>query len=318
MNLMNTQPDTENSFSEQPEINAVQIDASVPARTRGCTGPRTARGEERTKQNAVKHGIVSKIIVLQDESKAEFDSLLKGLREDFQPVGTMEEILVEKLATLLWRNRRFLIAEGAEIRAGMVCREWDEKQRELVEAGRISQVYCNGGLIRKIANPEALQRCLDLLQELKDAVEQIGFGPEQNQAMLTILYGTFEDKHWENTLFNSYVFYSRAANIPDDIREKGGFSSPQECKKEFLKELSSEMKRLETYKRERSSIESRRMELESLRRNVPESPRLDQLLRYSASLERTFDRTLTQLERIQRIRGGQHVPLPIEVNVSSS
>ena len=315
---MNTQPDTENSFSEQPEINAVQIDASVPARTRGCTGPRTARGEERTKQNAVKHGIVSKIIVLQDESKTEFDSLLKGLREDFQPVGTMEEILVEKLATLLWRNRRFLIAEGAEIRAGMVCREWDEKQRELVEAGRISQVYCNGGLIRKIANPEALQRCLDLLQELKDAVEQIGFGPEQNQAMLTILYGTFEDKHWESTLFNSYVFYSRAANIPDDICEKGGFPSPQECKKEFLKELSSEMKRLETYKRERSSIESRRMELESLRRNVPESPRLDQLLRYSASLERTFDRTLTQLERIQRIRGGQHVPLPIEVNVSSS
>jgi hypothetical protein len=315
---MNTQPEIDDSFSEQPEINAVHIDAGAPARTRGCTGPRTARGKERSKRNAVKHGIFSKIIVLPDESKAEFDSLLKGLHEDFQPVGTLEEILVEKLATLLWRNRRFLIAEGAEIRAGVVCREWDEKQRQLVEAGRISQVYCNGGLVRKIANPEALQRCLDLLQEVKLVVERVGFCPEHDQALLTILYGTFEDKHWENTLFNSYVFWSQAASTSQDVREKGELSSPQECQKEFLKELSREMKRLETYKRERSSIESRRMELESLRRNVPESPRLDQLLRYSASLERTFDRTLTQLERLQRIRCGQHVPLPVEVNVSSS
>ena len=44
------------------------------------------------------------------------------------------------MAEELLGNRRFLIAEGTEIRAGVVCREWDEKQRQLVEAGRISQV----------------------------------------------------------------------------------------------------------------------------------------------------------------------------------
>jgi hypothetical protein len=38
--------------------------------------------------------------------------LLNGLRDDFHPEGTFEEIWVERLATLLWRERRLIIAEG--------------------------------------------------------------------------------------------------------------------------------------------------------------------------------------------------------------
>ena len=45
-----------------------------------------------------------------------------------------------------------------------------------------------------------------------------------------------------------------------------------------------------------------KQKLEELCRNVPEAPRLDRLLRYEASLERAFDRTLNQLERLQRMR----------------
>jgi len=43
---------------------------------------------------------------------------------------------------------------------------------------------------------------------------------------------------------------------------------------------------------------------------------LDRLLRYEASLERTFDRTLNQLERLQRMRLGQPVPPPVKVELS--
>jgi len=51
---------------------------------------------------------------------------------------------------------------------------------------------------------------------------------------------------------------------------------------------------------------------------VPDAPRLDCLLRYEASLERAIDRTLTQLERLQRMRLGQPVSSPIKLDVSSS
>jgi hypothetical protein len=47
--------------------------------------------------------------VLKSESQAEFDALLNGLREDFQPVSTMEEGLVEMLAGTQWRRRRLLV-----------------------------------------------------------------------------------------------------------------------------------------------------------------------------------------------------------------
>jgi hypothetical protein len=38
---------------------------------------------------------------------------------------------------------------------------------------------------------------------------------------------------------------------------------------------------------------------------IPNAPELDRLLRYAASLERSFDRTLNQLLDLQRMRLGQ-------------
>src|ERR1700676_2694413 len=105
--------------------------ASRPGSTsllRKGTGPRTFQGKERSKHNAIKHGIFSNVVVLKGEPQAEFNALLNGLRDSFQPVGMVEELLVDKLAALLWRNRRLLIAEGAEIRARSEFIEWDGKE----------------------------------------------------------------------------------------------------------------------------------------------------------------------------------------------
>src|SRR4051812_29064557 len=101
---------------------------------RGRTGPRTVRGKEKSSQNSVKHGIFSKVVLLPGESQVEFDALLRGLCEDFQPVGTFEDGLVEVLAVTRWRQRRLLIAEGAEIQAGREFIDWDVKQGHLDEA----------------------------------------------------------------------------------------------------------------------------------------------------------------------------------------
>jgi len=57
---------------------------------------------------------------------------------------------------------------------------------------------------------------------------------------------------------------------------------------------------------------NRKDELAMIRREL--SPEL--LLRYETSLERQFDRILTQLERLQRRRLGQPVPPPVKVELS--
>ncbi len=90
----------------------------------GHGGPRTAQGKRRGKFS--KHGIFSIVIVLKGESRAEYDSLLKGMRDSRQPQGMLEEVLVEKLATLLWRQKRFLQGEGAEIKR----MAWTERRTE--------------------------------------------------------------------------------------------------------------------------------------------------------------------------------------------
>jgi hypothetical protein len=105
--------------------------------TRKGTGPRTALGgKERSKHNALKHGIFSKIVVLEGEPQSEFNALYRGLLQHFQPVGAFEKGFVEVLAITRWRQRRLLIAEGGEIRAAQEFRECDQWRRELVGAVR--------------------------------------------------------------------------------------------------------------------------------------------------------------------------------------
>jgi hypothetical protein len=71
-------------------------------------------------------------------------------------------------------------------------------------------------------------------------------------------------------------------------------------------------------KKEQFEMEARRMEVEKLRLSVPEGPGLDKLLRYEAALARAFDRTLGQLERLQRMRLGQPVPPPVKLEVTKN
>jgi hypothetical protein len=52
---------------------------------------------------------------------------------------------------------------------------------------------------------------------------------------------------------------------------------------------------------------------------VSEQPNiLDRFPRYETSIDRAFDRTLTQLERYQRLRPGQPVAAPIKLDISCS
>jgi hypothetical protein len=79
------------------------------------TGPKTEEGKSRSRRNAFKHGLLASALVLTEgleaEDAAEFDQLLLGLRGDLMPVGTLEEMLTEKIAVCWWRQKRALECE---------------------------------------------------------------------------------------------------------------------------------------------------------------------------------------------------------------
>jgi len=69
--------------------------------------------------NALKHGILSRYTVLSHENHADYESLVNSLVEEHLPAGATEQHLIEELASVIWRKRRVLQAEGASINQGL-------------------------------------------------------------------------------------------------------------------------------------------------------------------------------------------------------
>ena len=68
-------------------------------------GPTTARGKRNSSWNSLKHGLLSRRPVeFDDQTAEEFSHLLTSLRRDLQPVGSLEELLVEKIAYSYWQS----------------------------------------------------------------------------------------------------------------------------------------------------------------------------------------------------------------------
>ncbi len=63
--------------------------------------------------NAVRHGVLSKCLVLPWEDREEYQKLLDELVADHHPAGQTEHYLVGELADIMWRKRRLASAESA-------------------------------------------------------------------------------------------------------------------------------------------------------------------------------------------------------------
>src|SRR5436190_23307771 len=90
--------------------------AANRANAQKSTGPKTSEGKAKSKMNAVKHGILSREVLVAGEDQQEFTALQEWFQEDLQPVGPMEVMLVGQIVATHWRLRRILAAESAEIK----------------------------------------------------------------------------------------------------------------------------------------------------------------------------------------------------------
>ena len=81
--------------------------------------PAKIGGTEITRFNALRHGVLSRYIVLPWEDAAEYRDLVASLVAEHAPQGPTEEHLVEELGGVLWRKRRLRLAEAAAHRHGL-------------------------------------------------------------------------------------------------------------------------------------------------------------------------------------------------------
>jgi hypothetical protein len=92
------------------------------------TGPRTDEGKLRASQNALRHGLCAGAPLMNDEKDEEVQELLTALREEHQPAGPTEEILVYKIAEHFFYGIRaaYLLSEQLDSNDG-----GDDNAREI-------------------------------------------------------------------------------------------------------------------------------------------------------------------------------------------
>jgi hypothetical protein len=85
------------------------------------TGPQTPEGKAAIRHNALGHGLLSRDVLLPGEDEAALMELGERLRDELQPVGALESLLVNRIISTTWRLQRL-----GRVEAGVFAFELSE------------------------------------------------------------------------------------------------------------------------------------------------------------------------------------------------
>ena len=276
------------------------------------TGPRTPKGQAVSKMNACQHGILSKEAVVRGrcikEDDQEFAALHQRLCEELEPVGLLEEMLVDQIVTTHWRLRRALKAESGEIALNVDAGQWARETQCPTAEWLVWQAHDD----ISFAMHESVHGINYLEKQLREVREALARDGELNEATMRTLHTRFGGK--PNILtgrleeLRDYWLKNPDKLEPSELRAKH-----QQMVTEFLDEESNFLvsRRVTCAEREETAEAARQAAAV-----LPSLEVLDKIMRYETKLERQLHRAMNQLERLQRRRLGEAVPPPLAVEVS--
>src|SRR5579863_7767648 len=89
----------QNSEPVRPYPRSVELPTSTSGQ-----GERTEAGHNRSRMNALRHGLTGQVTTMTDEDRAAHDQFCKALMKDLAPDGAMETQLAQRVATDSWRG----------------------------------------------------------------------------------------------------------------------------------------------------------------------------------------------------------------------
>ncbi|MEI7741273.1 MAG: hypothetical protein WCJ29_02095 [bacterium] len=152
------------------DISQKQLEANRENAKKG--GVKSAEGKAVSRYNAMKHGLLSKEVLLQDEDEADLVSLGKELRSELSPASEMELMLVDRITANVWRLRRAMRMEREMIEDDMKPSPYSEIQKNKTLGQAMSYDFSNsdtyGKLIRYESSIErGIYKALHELQRLQ-------------------------------------------------------------------------------------------------------------------------------------------------------
>lgn len=88
------------------EVSQKQLEANRQNAKLG--GVKTEEGKAITRYNAIKHGLLSKEVLIDGEDEQALASLGKKLRQELQPTTEIEMVLVDRIIANTWRLKRIM------------------------------------------------------------------------------------------------------------------------------------------------------------------------------------------------------------------
>jgi hypothetical protein len=262
---------------------------------RRATGPRTQAGKQRSRKNAITHGIFAGAF-LDEKEGALYRRLERALRADRQSLGAVQELRVSQLAMLYVRLSRVLKAEAAEISQGIHSAHWNDLMEQL-DALKWADSYLApsaGGLLEKERNPLAVSRSIDLLMDWRKGFAESGFNFDHDMAILVRIYGYERLESSPEGLPSVYRQLSVMTNKSEKT-EDPNHSSPEQNKKAMLDFVDREIERLTEIQTMLEKQQTERMTHEARAQLVPVSA--ERLMRYETWVNREIERTLNMLDR---------------------
>jgi hypothetical protein len=249
------------------------------------TGPRTERGKNYSKFNAVKTGLFAEHVVISkcdrdyyeddDDPYEQFAKLMRALQEDYKPEGPTEVFCVALIAECMWKLRRLSRSERGFVVA-QVGEQWNTS-----------------------GAPTLLSQHIYEYSILKDAQKEIA-------TTGTLLPATYADVLVAVDLVRTEFLKPRWLRTKDD-------SSPElKLDDQFVASLDDAKIKLADLlflmgnEKQQDDYDAARV--------LPREEDMDQLLRYDRALQKKFDWALQKLLESQQRRRKAQAPVSVQVS----
>ncbi len=283
------------------------------------TGPVTVAGKQKSRWNAVKHGLLVRDVAVSvgdsPESKKDLTVLHTALRADFNPVGTIEEMLVERIAVSYWRLSRCVRAESGEIAIESAGKSHEYYRNMSDEVESIEdRVYLERTFSSYRKSSFGLMHVIRHLERLREDVECKEDLDDKEFEKLLTLYGRKEQSLGFRLKMMSLIMKEHESKQTHESKSRK--RRTKGLVKIMLETIDAEIKRCKDCLDEVSEVENTRLEASLKTAAVPPIQCIEKLLRYESAIERQLYKALDQLERLQRQRKGDYVPPPVQLGVS--
>ncbi len=230
------------------------------------TGPKTESGKQAVSNNGITHGIISNRL-LPHENKDEYQDLVDSLLLELKPVGSLESALVEKIAIILWRQKRLVKAEVARA-------ELQQTDKDILESINTALGYSNYG-DNKLEQKDLVSVDWDNIEWCKTVIAEIDGDNDRSSASamkksMPLTYGQIEqeaneDEQTPGEYFNYLVaessgigswLYHLKTWCQREIRKADDFKKAQQLIPVVRDKLTVQWHQLETFNKYQGSLDN--------------------------------------------------------------